>query len=72
METAQSFSLKVQKLLVRPSGLGLSSGHLQPLLKASRMGATRCEEDRDQGKSSLSFCPPWALLTTHGRWPLLQ
>lgn len=72
METAQSFSLKIQKLPGRASGLGLSSGHSQPLLKVSRMGATRCEEDRGQRKSGLSFCPPWALLTTHGKWPLLR
>lgn len=45
METAQPSSLKIQRLPGRPSGLGLSSGHPQPLLKASRMGATRCEED---------------------------
>lgn len=72
MEIAQPSSLMIQRLPGRSSGLGPSSGHPQPLLKASRMGATRCKEDRGQGKPGLSFCPPWALLTTHGRWPLLR
>lgn len=44
----------------------------EPQFEASRIEAARCEEDRGQGTPGLSSHPPWALLTTHGKWPLPQ